>query len=52
MFAEAAKFSEDAAIMTTINRIMDMTYRLNMGSLQLVGNRIKTTFDPAAWVSL
>ena len=50
MCVEAAKYCEDISVKVTLNRIMDMTYRLNAGSMKYVGNKVSGVVDPSAWV--
>ena len=48
---EAAKYAEDIAPLTTLRRMVDMTWRLHAGTVQYTINGIKGTVDPEAWVS-
>ena len=48
--AEAMKYSEDIAPMMTLRRVLDLSYRLNAGTVRYSVNVIKEITDPVAWV--
>ena len=49
--AEAAKYSEDVGPLVTLNRIIDMTYRLNIGTMRYALESVKGAVDPVKWVN-
>ena len=48
--AEALKYCEDTTPMVTLRRVMDLTYRLNAGTVKYSINLVKDVTDPVAWV--
>jgi hypothetical protein len=48
---ETAKFSEEPSFKMTLGRMLDMTYRFNVGFATLSINRMKEMGDPEAWVN-
>ena len=48
--SESAKFSEDPSFKMTLGRMVDMTYRVNVGLVSLSIERAKEMGDPEAWV--
>ena len=50
-FIESVKFAEDPSFKMTLGRMMDITYRLNVGLLNLILDKMRGFVDPVAWVS-
>ena len=50
-FLESVKFAEDPSFKMTLGRMMDITYRLNVGLLNLILDKMRGFVDPVAWVS-
>ena len=51
LFQESVKFAEDPSFKMTLGRMMDITYRLNVGLLNLILDKMRGFVDPVAWVS-
>ena len=49
--AESEKFSQEPSFKMTVGRMLDLTYRLNVGILSLSMNKMKDLGDPTTWVS-
>ena len=44
------KYSEDIAPLVTLKRVLDLTYRLNAGTVRYSVKVITEVTDPIAWV--
>ena len=51
IFTESEKFSQEPSFKMTVGRMLDLTYRLNVGILSLSMNKMKDLGDPTTWVS-
>lgn len=46
---ESEKFSQEPSFKMTVGRMLDLTYRLNVGILSLSMNKMKDLGDPTTW---
>ena len=48
---ESEKFSEEPSFKMTLRRIVDMTYRFNIGMMNLSMKQMKVLSDPEMWAN-